>query len=64
MGVERREPECWAPDVELKHVCSRVGIFFNWLVMINSIVDVRIRGMCEVQSRIVQSSGRDVEFVS
>ncbi len=42
MSVERWEAECWAPDVELKHYCSRYGNG-NWLVTSNSIVDVGIR---------------------
>jgi hypothetical protein len=57
MGVERWEAECWAPDVELKHDCSRYGNW-NWLVATNSIVDVGIRGCARCRFVLYRVRGK------
>jgi len=61
MGVERWEAECWAPDVELKHDCSRYGNW-NWLVTTNSIVDVGIRGCARCRFVLYRVRGKYVSL--
>jgi hypothetical protein len=62
MGVQRGQAECWAPDVELKHVCSGFDLELACDAQLNGrYVD---GGDARMARCVAQGSEEYVEFVS